>query len=82
MHVGPPLCSAQGCKDGNFTATCYEAPAAFKRVYLIDLATPDQNGFVPKLAYVDLMDIDVSSVSGGLACPGYYCLVHVSDCRI
>jgi len=48
----------QGCKDGNFTATCYEAPAAFKRVYLIDISSTDSNGFVKKIAYADLMDID------------------------
>jgi hypothetical protein len=36
---------------------CFNKPAAFKRVYKIDLAQADAEGFVRKLGYVDLLDI-------------------------
>jgi hypothetical protein len=28
---------SQACIGGNLTAACYEAPAVFKRIYLIDM---------------------------------------------
>ncbi|MFV0474987.1 MAG: esterase-like activity of phytase family protein [Pikeienuella sp.] len=34
-----------------------EKPAAFKRVYLIDLNRADENGVLEKIAYIDLLDI-------------------------
>ncbi len=36
---------------------CFNVPAEFKRVYLVDLATTDAEGFVTKVGYIDLMDI-------------------------
>ncbi|MFO1069532.1 MAG: esterase-like activity of phytase family protein [Geminicoccaceae bacterium] len=36
---------------------CFNKPAAFKRVYKIDLAQADADGFVRKVGYVDLLDI-------------------------
>lgn len=36
---------------------CFNVPARFKRVYKIDLA-PSDDGFVRKIGYVDLLDID------------------------
>mgnify|MGYP006277328597 FL=1 len=36
---------------------CFNVPATFKRVYLVDFAQADADGFVEKTAYVDLMDI-------------------------
>lgn len=36
---------------------CFPNPARFKRVYVVDLAQVDANGFVRKLGHVDLMDI-------------------------
>ncbi|MEO1091506.1 MAG: esterase-like activity of phytase family protein [Pseudomonadota bacterium] len=37
---------------------CFPHPARFKRVYLIDTASIDAEGFVQKVAFVDLMDIE------------------------
>lgn len=42
---------------GEPQSTCFDKPAAFKRVYLIDLAATDAEGLVRKIAYVDLLDI-------------------------
>jgi hypothetical protein len=36
---------------------CFPAPARFKRIVLIDLAQTDADGFVRKIAHIDLMDI-------------------------
>jgi hypothetical protein len=36
---------------------CFPAPARFKRIVLIDLAATDAEGFVRKIAHIDLMDI-------------------------
>ncbi|WP_188259807.1 esterase-like activity of phytase family protein [Azospirillum tabaci] len=48
---------AQGC-TGQPTPDCFNVPAQFKRVYKIDFAQVDAEGFVKKVGYVDLMDID------------------------
>ncbi|MBO1075982.1 esterase-like activity of phytase family protein [Roseomonas marmotae] len=45
------------CADGKAPPACFHAPARFKRVYLIDLGAADAEGFVKKLAHIDLMDI-------------------------
>jgi hypothetical protein len=37
---------------------CFHEPAAFKRVYLVDLARADGRGVLEKLAYVDLLRIE------------------------
>ena len=43
---------------GEMTRTdCFNKPAAFKRVYKIDLAQADADGFVKKVAYIDLTRI-------------------------
>ena len=43
---------------GEMTRTdCFNKPAAFKRVYKIDLAQTDADGFVKKVAYIDLTRI-------------------------
>ncbi|WP_265501388.1 esterase-like activity of phytase family protein [Paracoccus beibuensis] len=34
-----------------------ETPAAFKRIYLVDLERLDENGVLEKIAYIDLMNI-------------------------
>ncbi|MEO1600748.1 MAG: esterase-like activity of phytase family protein [Pseudomonadota bacterium] len=47
---------AQACAEGAPGLDCFFRPAAFKRVYLIELGAPGTA--VEKLAYVDLMDID------------------------
>jgi hypothetical protein len=44
-------CAAEARPD------CFHDPAAFKRIYLIDLARADEAGVLEKLAYVDLLDI-------------------------
>ena len=45
-----------GC-EGEVRSDCFNVPAEFKRVYLIDMAQTDDEGFVAKLGYVDLMNI-------------------------
>ncbi|WP_052711720.1 esterase-like activity of phytase family protein [Elstera litoralis] len=48
---------AQACA-GEPKLDCFNKPAAFKRVYKIDLAAADAEGFVKKVGYIDLTDID------------------------
>jgi len=43
--------------DGPPRPDCFNVPARFKRVYKIDLSTPDAQGFVRKIGYIDLLDI-------------------------
>lgn len=43
--------------DGAVTPECFNAPAQFKRVYLVDFNQTDAEGTVAKLGYVDLLDI-------------------------
>ena len=47
---------AQAC-NGPARLDCFNRPAAFKRVYRIDLANTDAEGFVRKIGYIDLLDI-------------------------
>ena len=48
---------ALACKDGP-KPDCFNVPAKFKRIYKIDLAQADAEGFVKKVGYIDLMAID------------------------
>ncbi len=48
---------AQAC-TGEPKLDCFNKPAAFKRVYKIDLGAADAEGFVKKVGYIDLTDID------------------------
>jgi hypothetical protein len=43
--------------EGEPTPDCFNRPAEFKRVYLIDFAGVEDGGYVEKLGHVDLMDI-------------------------
>jgi hypothetical protein len=43
--------------EGAARSDCFNVPARFKRVYKIDLSTLDAQGFVRKVAYVDLLNI-------------------------
>ena len=47
-----PACPGEARTD------CFTRPAKFKRIYKIDLAAADAEGFVKKLAYIDLTAID------------------------
>lgn len=47
----------QACPAGQRAPTCFEAPARFKRVYVISFENVADDGFVRKLGYIDLMDI-------------------------
>lgn len=47
---------APACPDAART-DCFTRPARFKRVYKIDLAAADADGFVRKVAYIDLTHI-------------------------
>jgi hypothetical protein len=49
--------AALACKDGP-KPDCFNVPANFKRIYKIDLAQADAEGFVKKVGYIDLMDIE------------------------
>jgi len=48
---------AQAC-TGTPRPECFNVPAKFKRIYKVDLAQADADGFVKKVGYIDLMDID------------------------
>ncbi len=51
------------CKGGA-TENCFNRPAGFKRVYLIDMAGVERGEAVHKVAYIDLLDIqDPNSVA-------------------
>ena len=45
------------CPGEMARSDCFNKPAAFKRVYKIDLAQADADGFVKKVAYIDLTRI-------------------------
>jgi hypothetical protein len=49
---------AQACGEGAARPDCFNLPAKFKRIYKIDFAQADADGFVKKVGYIDLMDID------------------------
>ncbi|MCI0454022.1 MAG: esterase-like activity of phytase family protein, partial [Candidatus Dadabacteria bacterium] len=44
--------------DGKKANECFDNPAKLKRVYKIDLGNVGKDGFVKKIAYIDLLDID------------------------
>jgi len=48
--------SGNVCKDAPRT-DCFTRPAKFKRIYKIDMAQVDADGFVKKVAYIDLTRI-------------------------
>ncbi|MCQ4159415.1 esterase-like activity of phytase family protein [Roseomonas sp. GC11] len=45
------------CAAGQNPPGCFATPARVKRISLIDLGATDAEGFVRKLAYIDLLDI-------------------------
>ena len=49
--------AAQACGD-TVSADCFNRPAEFKRVYLVDFSAADADGFIEKTGYIDLLDID------------------------
>ena len=52
----PGLACAQGAQP-TAQAPCFPLPARFKRIYLVDLAQTDAEGFVRKIGHIDLMAI-------------------------
>ena len=48
---------AQACTEGALKPDCFNVPAKFKRIYKVDMAQADADGFVKKVGYIDLMDI-------------------------
>ncbi|WP_159997475.1 esterase-like activity of phytase family protein [Roseomonas sp. 18066] len=53
----PSLACAAGQHAAATPPTCFHAPARLKRIYLVDLGQVDADGFVAKLAHIDLMAI-------------------------
>jgi hypothetical protein len=49
---------ALACAAGAPKPDCFNVPAKFKRIYKVDFAQADADGFVKKVGYIDLMDID------------------------
>jgi hypothetical protein len=49
---------ALACTAGANKVDCFNVPAKFKRIYKIDFGQADNDGFVKKVGYIDLMDID------------------------
>ena len=43
--------------EGEPTVDCFNVPAEYKRVWLLDFSATDDDGFVQRLGYVDLLDI-------------------------
>ena len=52
----PGLACAQG-QTSTAERPCFPLPARFKRVYLVDLGATDAEGYVRKIAHIDLMTI-------------------------
>lgn len=52
----PGLACAQGVRP-SAQQPCFPLPARFKRVYLVDMAQTDADGFVRKIGHIDLMAI-------------------------
>jgi hypothetical protein len=52
-NEGDPRLACEGAPQPD----CFNAPARFKRVYLVDFAQADAEGFVRKLGYIDLLNI-------------------------
>ncbi len=48
--------AAMACKEV-VTPECFNKPAKFKRIYKIDFSKADAEGFVKKVGYIDLMNI-------------------------
>lgn len=56
---------------GEARPDCQKTPAKFKRIYKIDLAAADADGFVRKVAYIDLMAIkDPKGLAKGISRDG------------
>ena len=49
---------ALACAAGAPKPDCFNVPAKFKRIYKVDLGQADADGFVKKVGYIDLMDIE------------------------
>jgi hypothetical protein len=49
---------ALACAAGAIKPDCFNVPAKFKRIYKVDFGQADGDGFVKKVGYIDLMDID------------------------
>lgn len=45
------------CPANAPAANCFATPAGFKRIYLVDFGATDAEGFVRKIAHIDLMQI-------------------------
>jgi hypothetical protein len=45
------------CQAGQVPPACFHAPARVKRISLIDLGAPDAEGFVRKIGFIDLLNI-------------------------
>jgi hypothetical protein len=58
---------------------CFHDPAAFKRVYLVDLGRADARGMLEKIAYVDLLDIkDLGGVARAGTADGVFAFPFVT----
>lgn len=51
----PSLACAEGATD---KSACYPVPARVKKVVLVDTSRVDGDGFIHRIAHIDLMDID------------------------
>ena len=50
--------AAFACAAGAIKVDCFNVPATFKRIYKVDFSQADADGFVKKVGYIDLLDID------------------------
>ncbi|BAI73007.1 hypothetical protein AZL_023690 [Azospirillum sp. B510] len=65
--------------QGEVKPDCFNAPAAFKRIYKIDIAGADADGFVRKVGYIDLTDIadPDHKARAGQAPDGHFVMPHL-----
>ena len=50
--------TALACAAGAIKVDCFNVPAKFKRIYKVDFGQADADGFIKKVGYIDLMEID------------------------
>ena len=76
--------SGAGLPQGAPKPDCFNVPAKFKRIYKIDFAQADADGFVKKVGYIDLMDIDDPNKlarQGGQGRQAHLPVLHHRECR-
>ena len=75
---------ALACAAGAPKPDCFNVPAKFKRIYKVDFGQADGDGFVKKVGYIDLMDIDdpqQARAPGRQGRQAHLPVLHHRECR-